>query len=320
MAVNAKHRIAQLAAQRVAKTVPPRILMSPRHFLLWESMGYHIVPVSYESPIPSSLDLIPGLWDKPSKMLGVDLRDADQLSLLATLSVFKNEYDAFPHGSCGDHTFHLNNGWFEKVDAEILYSIIRYLRPARIIEIGSGVTTMLSAQAIRANHQDAPDYRCSFVCIEPYPVRLKIKDLPPHFNVIDKQAQAVPLETFKQLDAGDILFIDSSHISRAGSDVNYELLEIVPSLRPGVWIHFHDIFLPWEYPQSWVVGSHRFLNEQYLLHAFLSFNKHFEVVWGSYHMLRAHPDALEAAFASFLVDITPPGTFLPGSFWIKKVA
>jgi hypothetical protein len=109
-------------------------------------------------------------------------------------------------------------------------------------------------------------------------------------------------------------------VARAGSDVNFEIFEILPNLVPGVWIHFHDIFLPWEYPRSWILGTRRFLNEQYLLQAFLSFNTHFEVVWGSYYMLQTRPKLLENAFASFKEDITPPGTFLPGSFWIRRVA
>jgi len=320
--MNTKHRIAQLAAQLVAQTVPARILSSPRHFPIWESKGYHILPVHYESPIPSSTDLPLELWEKPSTMAGVDMRDSAQLSLLEGLQTrFKTEYDAFPRSATSDrHTFHLNNGWFEKVDAEILYSLVRHLRPARIIEIGSGVTTLLSATAIRKNQQEDPAYDCSFTCVEPYPVRLDVAALPSNFKVIPTRAQAVSPDLFRELQAGDILFIDSSHICRTGSDVNFELLEIVPILNPGVWIHFHDIFLPWEYPQSWVLGARRFLNEQYLLQAFLAFNTKFEVVWGSYYMLQAHPQELDAAFASFRIDITTPGTFLPGSFWIRRLS
>ena len=320
--MNAKHRFAELTAQLLAKTLPARILSSPRHFTIWESKGYHILPVYYESPVPPTSELTPALWDKPSRMAGIDLRDREQICLLETLQArFKSEYDAFPRSPTADsQVFHLNNGWFEKVDAEMLYSLVRYLRPARMIEIGSGVSTLLSAAAIRKNQQEDPEYSCAFTCVEPYPVRLQVEALPPNFHVIPKRAQDVDLEVFQQLEAGDILFIDSSHVSRTGSDVNYELMEIVPSLNPGVWIHFHDIFLPWEYPQSWVVGSRRFLNEQYLLQTFLSFNGKFEVVWGSYHMLQAHPEALDAAFASFRVDVTGPGTFLPGSFWIRRVS
>lgn len=317
-----RHTLAHHAARLIAKLVPPRILTSPRHFAIWESSGYHVVPVHYESPVPASRDLSPPLWQKPSRMRGIDMRDEDQIRLLDTFQArFKSEYDFFPrHRSADGQAFHLNNGWFEKIDAEVLYSFVRHLRPKRMIEIGSGFTTLLSASAIRKNQQEASDYRCLFTCVEPSPVRLTVDALPPDFNVIVSPVQTVPLSLFSELDAGDVLFIDSSHVCRTGSDVNWELLEIVPTLKPGVWVHFHDVFLPWEYPESWVLGARRFLNEQYLLQAFLAFNSHFEVAWGSYHMLRSHPDKLEVAFASFWEDITGPGTFLPGSFWIRRTS
>jgi hypothetical protein len=316
-----KHKVMELTAQTLARILPARILSSPRHFTIWEGKGYHILPVHYESPVPSSSELNPTLWQQPSKMVGIDMKDSEQLRLLETLKArFKAEYDAFSRsGSSGDNGFHLNNGWFEKVDAEILYSLVRHTRPSRIIEIGSGITTVLSAAAIRKNQEEDSSYACSFTCVEPSPVRLKMEALPSSFRAITNRAQDTSLELFQELQAGDILFIDSSHVCRTGSDVNYELLEIVPRLNAGVLIHFHDIFLPWEYPESWVIGSRRFLNEQYLLQAFLAFNQKFEVVWASYHMLRTHPEALDTAFASFRVDITKPGTFLPGSFWIRKI-
>ena len=314
------HRLGQFAAQSLARAVPKRLMCSPRFFSIWEKSGYHVVPVFYESPIPQAPELPESLWQKPSEMGGISLRTDAQLGLLETFQTrFKAEYDVFPRGpSNGDYQFHLNNGWFEKVDAEILYCMIRHFQPARIIEIGSGLTTTLSAQAIRRNHQQASSYRCEFTAIEPFPVRLNPSALPPDFNFIQQRVQEVPLSTFSTLGNNDILFIDSSHVCRTGSDVNYEILEILPKLNPGVLVHFHDIFLPWEYPHSWVIGDHRFLSEQYMLQAYLSGNREVEVVWGSYNMLREHPAALERAFATFGTDITPPGTFLPGSFWIRR--
>jgi len=301
--------------------VPKRILCSPRFFSVWEARGYHVVPLYYESPVPQPAELVEALWQQPSAMAATDLRDAAQLCLLDSFeSRFKSEFDAFPRGSNGGRGFHLNNGWFEKVDAEILYSMIRHFRPARMIEIGSGISTTLSAQAIRKNQQEDPAYGCEFTSIEPFPVRVNPDALPPNFKLIQARVQQVPLETFAALGENDILFIDSSHVCRTGSDVNYEILEILPRLNKGVLVHLHDIFLPWEYPRAWVVGDHRFLSEQYLLQAFLACNRDFEVVWGSYYMLRNNPDALDRAFATFREDITPPGTFLPGSFWIRRVS
>jgi hypothetical protein len=316
------HRAGQLAARSIARVIPKRLMCSPRFFSIWEESGYHVVPVYYESPIPQAPELRESLWQTPSEMAGIDLRTGDQLRLMETFQArFKTEYDAFPRGALnGGYQFHLNNGWFEKVDAEILFSMIRHFRPSRMIEIGSGLTTALSAQAIRRNQEEDSSYRCEFTAIEPFPVRLNPAALPPDFKFIQSRVQEVPLNTFSALEENDILFIDSSHVCRTGSDVNYEILEILPRLNKGVLIHFHDIFLPWEYPHSWVVGDHRFLSEQYMLQAYLACNRDFEVVWGSYHMLRRRPDALDRAFSTFRPDITPPGTFLPGSFWIRRTS
>ena len=314
------HRVGHLAARSIARAIPKRLMCSPRFFSIWEESGYHIVPVFYESPIPQASELPASLWQKPSEMVGILPRTGAQLQLLeAFQSRFKSEYDAFPRVAAnGGNEFHLNNGWFEKVDAEILYCMIRHFQPARMIEIGSGLTTMLSAQAIRKNQEENSSYRCEFTSIEPFPVRLNPAALPPDFRFIQDRVQQVPLSTFSALKENDILFIDSSHICRTGSDVNYEILEILPRLNKGVLVHFHDIFLPWEYPQSWVIGNHRFLSERYMLQAYLSGNRDVDVVWSSYAMLRQHPDALDRAFATFRPDITPPGTFLPGSFWIRR--
>ena len=116
------------------------------------------------------------------------------------------------------------------------------------------------------------------------------------------------------LEAGDVLFIDSSHMLRIGSDVQFEYLEILPRLKPGVIVHIHDIFLPAEYPRNWVHDKHIFWNEQYLLQAFLAFNASFEVLWGGSWMHLNHPAELESAFQSYKRE-----NQWPGSFWIRRV-
>jgi len=235
------------------------------------------------------------------------MHDAEQRGLLQTLrDRFKFEYDAFPRGAAGNPFLPLNNGWFEKVDAEMLYSIVRYVRPARIIEIGSGVTTFLSAAAVAKNHDEDHRYHCSFMAYRSAPLR--------------GSSESLPRALFQQLEAGDILIVDSGDAAGTGFDVNLEIFEILPTLKPGVWIHFHDIFLPWEAPRSWTLDTRRYLNQQYLLQAFLSFHTSFEIQWGSYYMLQTHPRLLEQAFASCGENVAPPDTFLPGSFWIRRLA
>jgi hypothetical protein len=116
------------------------------------------------------------------------------------------------------------------------------------------------------------------------------------------------------LEENDILFIDSSHVLKIGSDVQYEYLEILPRLNKGVIVHIHDIFLPAEYRKEWVLKDHIFWTEQYLLQAFLAFNDNFEILWAGSYMHLKHPDKLEVAFNSYRRNER-----WPGSFWIKKI-
>ena len=121
------------------------------------------------------------------------------------------------------------------------------------------------------------------------------------------------METFLQLGAGDILFIDSSHIARIGSDVTYLFHELLPCLKRGVLVHVHDIFLPAEYPKGWIFKDHHFFNEQYMLQAFLCFNAAFEVFWASHFMYLKHADRLKTLF-----NYPDLGSIGPGSFWIRR--
>jgi len=132
--------------------------------------------------------------------------------------------------------------------------------------------------------------------------------------LIPKKVQDIPLSEFKKLSENDILFIDSSHVLKIGSDVQYLYLEVLPRLNKGVIVHAHDIFLPAEYPKEWVLKNYIFWNEQYLLQAFLAFNNSFEVLWAGSYMHLRHPDKLEEAFSSYKRD-----KIWPSSFWIRKI-
>ena len=132
--------------------------------------------------------------------------------------------------------------------------------------------------------------------------------------MISSKVQEIPLSEFSKLKKNDILFIDSSHVLKIGSDVQYEYLEIFPRLNKGVIVHIHDILLPAEYRKEWVLKDFRFWNEQYLLQAFLAFNNNFEILWGGSYMHLKHPDKLEVTFSSYKRDEN-----WPGSFWMKKI-
>lgn len=293
------------------------VLFHEKTFRALQRLGAHVLPNRYLFPVPDTRLLPDDLWERPTEMPGVDMNDAEQADLLARFEKdFKAEYDDFPKSAeeaRSPFVFHLGNGAFESVDAEALYGMVRLLRPRRIIEIGSGNTTLISAQAIGKNKELDPEYSCDLIAVEPYPNAKLLAGFPHLTRLIRKRVQEVPLELFAQLGEGDILFIDSSHILEVGSDVRYEVLEILPRLKKGVVVHFHDIFLPAEYPRDWILHNRWFWNEQYVLQAFLAFNDAFTVTLAAGYMHARRPELLERTFASYDRLKTRPG-----SFWMRK--
>jgi predicted O-methyltransferase YrrM len=284
----------------------------------WQRHGWHLTPNSYLSTIPDTRQLGAALWTDQSELPGIDMRDPEQVALLHRIvELFGPEFDALPRTAAAPGRFHLDNGAFESVDAELYHAMIRMHRPATVLEIGSGWSTLLALDALRANRAEGAAGR--LVAVEPYPYDFLTDAVAAAPELAELRAvpvQEVPLEAFTALVAGDILFIDSSHVLKIGSDVRYELLEVLPRLAPGVLVHVHDIFLPGEYPREWVLGAeHRFWNEQYLLQAYLAGNRGVEVLWGANWMHRRHPEELQKAFSSY--DM---GSRNPGSFWLRTVA
>lgn len=285
-------------------------------FPFWQKLGFHITPNHYYQPIPDTRTLKDDLWQKKYELAGIDINEEGQINLLSQFSSeFKEEYERFPRSKTSvPYQYYVNNSAIESVDGEILYCMIRYFKPKNIFEIGSGNSTYLSAQAILKNKEKDDSYECELVAIEPYPNDILRTGFPGFSRLIPKKAQDIPLSEFKKLTENDILFIDSSHVLKIGSDVQYEYLEILPRLNKGVIVHLHDIFLPAEYPKEWVLKDYRFWTEQYLLQAFLAFNNHFEVLWAGSYMHLKHPDKLEATFNSYKRIER-----WPGSFWIRKI-
>jgi hypothetical protein len=291
-------------------TVLPRCIRSERSreiFSFWEQRGFHVTPVHFYQPIPDTQSLPATLWDRPSEHMGVDMNDGVQLDLLRNhFPKFRHEYDQFPVEPTGEPgRFHFNNGLFDGTDALVAYSMIRHFQPRLIIEVGSGFSSLVAAEAIAKNKNSA------LVCIEPFPLDFLRRGFPGLHSLIEKKVEDIDLEFFSQLDSGDILFIDSSHTVKIGGDVNYLFLEVLPRLRPGVVVHVHDIFLPFDYRRDWVMDELRFWTEQYLLQAFLSFNSEFEVLMANGYLAHRYMEALKAAF--------PNSTWWGGgSFWMRR--
>jgi predicted O-methyltransferase YrrM len=246
--------------------------------------------------------------------VGINLNQDGQLQLLSLFEKrFKTEYDSLPLE--GDklpaYSYFINNGSFESVDGEVLYCVIRYFKPRRVLEIGSGYSTRLMAEAIAKNSSNDASYNCEITSIDPFQAT-EIGHVQ-NVTVVPKRVQDVPLSEFMRLGENDILFIDSSHCVAIGSDTQYEYLEILPRLRHGVLVHVHDIFMPSDYPQDWILKQHRFWNEQYLLQAFLEFNHDFEILWMASYMHLTYPERLEGSFASYRRNMR-----WPGSLWMKR--
>jgi predicted O-methyltransferase YrrM len=286
-----------------------------RSFELWQRFGLHVTPVDYYQPIPDTRELDLSQPRAETTLEGLDLDLPGQIALLSRFrQAFQTEYEEFPRDSATDafNGFFVENGAFGPVDAEILYCMVRDRKPRRIVEIGRGFSTLLSAAALQANSTHSLE-QATFVSIDPSATDAPTA-LPADVTYIEERVERLPLATFDALDRSDILFIDSSHVVRFGGDVVFAILEVLPRLRPGVAVHFHDIFLPNDYPPEWITRLRRFWSEQYLLQAFLSFNSSFRVIWAGSCLHLRHRHELTGAFHSY-----DPQRHWPGSFWIERV-
>ncbi len=283
-----------------------------RYFRQWEKAGYHVTPNHFFFPIPNSEALTDGLWERESELVGVNMNPTDQLGLLKEVFPKYASETVYPKTQNGDPSeFYLENGSFGPVDAEVLHCLIRHFKPRKIIEIGAGYSTLVSARACMLNRQK-DGAATELVAIEPYPNETLKRGVPGLTELIEKPLEQVPLSMFTGLGENDFVFIDSTHVLKIGGDVKYLYLEVLPRLAGGVFVHSHDIFFPAEYPKQWVRENHWFWTEQYLLQAFLAFNSEFDVFWASQYMTRRYPKEVAAAFSSFSEGVSP------GSLWIKR--
>lgn len=253
-------------------------------------------PGHFYSPIPDLDDIASResqIFDRTrTEVPGIDMRSADQLGLLPGFAAFYEE-QPFTEQPADGRRYGFENDFFSYGDGLALYGMLRHLRPRRMIEVGSGWSSALALDVNDLFLDQAME--CTF--IEPYPDRL-LELLRPadhdRVTVLERPLHAVPDSTFADLAAGDLLFIDSTHVSRVGSDVNRLLLDVIPALPAGVMVHVHDVFWPFEYPEQWVYEG-RAWNENYLLRALLIDNARLQIVWFNGYLARMHPELVEKA-------------------------
>jgi hypothetical protein len=266
-----------------------------------------VVRHHYYEPILFPVDLR-GDLDAQRALPGLDLNEAGQLDLVSRFD-YAQELQEIPLRAAAPLQFGYENPSFGPGDAEFLYNMIRHFKPRRLYEIGSGQSTLLARRALTRNERDGHD--CEHVCIEPYE-QPWLEQLG--VRIVREKVEVVDPGLFRQLEAGDILFIDSSHVIRPQGDVVHEYLLLLGQLQPGVIVHVHDIFTPRDYLRNWVVTERRMWNEQYLLEAFLSFNGDYEVMAAVNWLWHTHPGRL--ARAAPILGEHPLAE--PGSFWFRR--
>lgn len=240
---------------------------------------------------------------------GIDLCPEEQDRLLDKL-VYAHEIADWPSDYTGEGVFYLNNQTFASGDAEFFYQMIRFLKPARLYEVGSGYSTLVAKKALQKNKSDNPSYQCRHVCIEPYEMPwLESQGV----EVIRQRVEEIDVSFFSDLGENDILFIDSSHIIRPKGDVLFLYLTLLPLLKKGVVVHIHDIFTPRNYISKWLKDEVLFWNEQYLLEAFLAENGNWRVMAAVNYLHHERRNKL----AVVCPYIKPERE--PGSFYIKKI-
>lgn len=267
-------------------------------------------PGHFYSPIPSLDDVRrreAEIFAIPGEVAGVDLNVAGQLAVLRALA---EHYPSAPYVSgVRPVRFPADNPNFAPAEAIALACMILRQRPRRIIEVGSGYSSLVILDALDALGDEGVE--CTM--IEPHPELLRslLRDGDERrVRILGRPLQEVPTETFAGLRDGDVLFIDSTHVSKTDSDVNHALGRVLPSLAPGVLVHFHDIFWPFEYPSNWVYQG-RAWNEAYAMRAFLQYNSAFRIEFFLSYLWYTHREALQAAMPLVAAN--------GSSLWLRRV-
>jgi predicted O-methyltransferase YrrM len=259
---------------------------------------------NFYSPVPQLEELPLDTFQRRKPLPGIAWDMDKYESILRDLAPFLSEFTP-PEG------FFWGNRFYGPVESEILYSLVRRCKPKRIVELGSGYTSLIIAAGCRRNASEGR--RCRYVAFDPFPREFVKKGIDGLDSLEAVGATEVRQEEFEALGEGDLLFIDTTHTVKPGSDVNRVMLEVLPELRRGVLVHVHDVFLPYEYPRAFF-ENHCHWQEQYLLQALLTENPNFEVLFPSAAVARERPDLI----SGLMPQHQPP--FGPGAFWIRRTA
>jgi hypothetical protein len=331
-------RVAPRQVQELRRRVPEYLWnFGNRH-------GYAVIAHGPGSPVPLLPQADDSIWSRRSSLPGVQFDLTSQLAFIeANLVEYIGEFERDVRG----RGFDVWNKLYKGGDAEVLYALLRHLRPKQVLEIGSGNSTVIASNAMAANGRDGTPGE--LVAVDPTPtvaldgqptIRKEggaagwLIDIPGRERPIDgltrierMDCRDLPMDRFEALGAGDVLFIDTSHIVKLDSEVNWIILEVLPRLAPGVWVHFHDIHLPYEYPHYYFLLA-GYLTEQYLLQAFLA-GSAWRVELALAALFRDRHDEVAELIPSLGEDVDPGEplsgapewkTWIPSAMWIRKPA
>lgn len=294
------------AGLALARLYRPGFHRTSRHlYAAADRLGvYPVIDHYHDPPVrPTTTDR------RPRRLPGIDLRVEEQLALLERLR-YGNELDAIPRRSDSPTAAYYDNPSFAPADSQIYHSLLRHFRPRRVVEVGGGQSTRFAAQALALNAADGNPGE--LVAIEPYEAP-ELEQLGA--TVVRRRVEDLGAEFFGNLESGDVLFVDSSHVPRAGGDVTFLLLDVLPTLRAGVLVHVHDVFTPRDYPAEW---SRRrwFWSEQYVVEGLLTDNRRLEIELAVSFLLERYPREFAAACPVPAVDAPGP---TPASLWLRTV-
>jgi Methyltransferase domain len=276
-------------------------------WLTWRPPGH------FYSPIPNlrELDkLADALWppEPPPHIPGIALNAEEQLSMFRRVAALARDLDVHERKTA-PWRYYSKNVAYGIGDALTLHGMLRHIRPQRLIEIGSGHSSAMTLDTV----EHFLDWHTELTFVEPYPELVESLMRPgdrERVTIIPSPLQQVPVETFATLQSGDMLFVDSTHVLKTGSDVAWLYANVLPMLNEGVWLHIHDIFYPFEYRKDWVMEG-RAWSETYLVRAFLAFNAAFEIELFNDWLAKFHRDLIEADLPPMLADTG-------GALWLRR--
>ena len=272
---------------------------------LWKPPGHFYSPIV--NPIEADQHLAKiEARGVPNTLPSIRLDRDEMIKKWHSLLPFLNS-NPFPEAKGAKYRYAFDNPNYSWGDGSSLHAMLRYHRPKRIIEIGSGWSSACMVDTVEHYLGGA----CSVTFVEPHPALVRELVGPWQAQYFEKPVQDVPLDIFKELEAGDIVFINSSHVVRTGSDVCFELFEILPCLRSGVLVHFHDMFWPFEYPRALAVDENRSWNELYAVRAFLTDNVHWRIILFNDYLARFERPMLQATYPQFLRNSG-------GALWLER--